>query len=117
MVAPAEVLTKRLYSAVAIAWALALYGLSLLAPAAVRRMVSPLSHWGAKSAERWQTLIRWGLAAAQGRLFECVRPMPEEWPIRKLAARAATTLAGHAPGCPDPPTLDAQAFRGAALAR
>ena len=117
VVAPAETLTKRLYSAAAIGWALALYGLSLLTPTAVRRLVSPWTHWGAKSAERWQTLIRWALAGAQGRLFECVRPMPEEWPIRKVAARAATTLSGHAQSCADPPTLEAQAFRGAALAR
>jgi hypothetical protein len=79
--------------------------------------VSPWAHWGARSAAGWQTLPRWATAAAEGRLFECVRRMPEEWPARRVAARAATTLAGHALASPDPPTLDVQAFQGAALAR
>jgi hypothetical protein len=117
MVAPAETLTKRLYSAAAIGWAFALYGLSLLSPMAVRQLVSPWSHWGARSAAGWQTLPRWAAAAAEGRLFQSVRPMPEEWPARKVAARAATTLAGHTLPSPEPPPLDVQAFYGAALAR
>ena len=117
VVAPAETLTKRLYTAAAIGWALALYGLSLLTPTAVRRLVSPWTHWGARSAAGWQTLPRWAGAAAEGRLFDCVRPMPEEWSARKVAARAATTLAGHALPSPEPPALDVLSFRGAALAR
>lgn len=117
VVAPAETLTKRLYSAAAIGLALALYGLSLLTPTAVRRLVSPWTHWGARSAAGWQTLLRWAEAASTGRLFDCVRPMPEGWPTRKMAARAATTLAGHTLASPDPPALDVAAFHGAALAR
>jgi hypothetical protein len=35
-VGPAETLTGRLFSAAAVGWALALYGLSMLAPAEVR---------------------------------------------------------------------------------
>lgn len=117
VVAPAETLTKRLYTAAAIGWALALYGLSLLSPKAVRHLVSPLRHWGARSAAGWQTLRRWAGAAAAGRLFACVGPMPEEWSARKVAARAATTLAGHALPSPEPPALEVLSFHGAALAR
>lgn len=116
-VVPREILTKRLYSAAAIAWALALYGLSMLSPAAVRALVSPWRHWGATSAGRWQTLQRWAWTAAQGQLFACVRAMPPDWPSRKAAARAATVLGGQALPSPEPPPLDVLAFHGAALAR
>lgn len=116
-VVPSETLTKRLYTASAIAWSLALFGLLLLSPTAIRRLVSPWRIWGAASAARWQTLQRWAGAAAGGRLFQCVRPMPEEWSARKVAARAASTLGAHAFHSPEPPALDVLAFHGAALAR
>ena len=116
-VVPSETLTKRLYTASAIAWTLALFGLSMLSPTAIRRLVSPWGIWGATSAARWQTLQRWAGAAAEGRLFKCVRPMPEEWSARKVAARAASTLGAHALPSPEPPPLDVLAFHGAALAR
>lgn len=117
MVAPAETLTKRLYTAAAIGWALALYGLSMMTPKAVRYLVSPWRLWGARSASGWQTLRRWSTAAAEGRLLGCIGSMPEGWTARKAAARAATTLAGHALPRPDPPALDVLSFQGAALAR
>lgn len=117
VVVPAETLTKRLYTAAAIGWALALYGLALLTPATIRRMVSPWRHWGPRSAVGWQTLGRWARAATKGRLFQCIGPMPEEWPVRMVAARAATMLAGHALPSPEPPTLDVSSFLGAVLAR
>lgn len=116
-VVPSETLTKRLYSAVAIGWALALYGLSMLSPTAVRLQVSPWGHWGAASAAGWQTLRRWVEAAMGGRLFDCVRPMPAWWAVRKVAATAASTLAGYALPVPEPPALDVLAFQGAAQAR
>ena len=116
-VGPSETLTKRLYTASAVAWALALFGLLLMTPKAVRELVSPLGIWGATSAARWQTLLRWAGAAAEGRLFPSLGPMPAEWPARTVAARVATALSAYTLPSPEPPPLDVQAFCGAALAR
>ena len=116
-VAPSETLTKRLYTASAIAWALALYGLLLMTPRAIRELVSPLRIWGTTSGVRWQTLLRWSAAAAAGRLFPTVRGMPDEWPARTVAARVAATLSASTLPSPEPPPLDVQAFHGGALAR
>lgn len=117
-VVPSETLTKRLYTASAVAWALALYGLMAATPRAIRRLVSPWPVVGATSAARWQTLLRWAGAAAEGRLFPPpVRPMPAEWSARTVAARVATTLSACTVPSPAPPPLDVQAFFGAALAR
>jgi hypothetical protein len=117
-VVPSETLTKRLYTASAVGWALALFGLMAAAPKSIRRLVSPWSVWGATSAARWQTLLRWAGAAAEGRLFPLpVRPMPSGWPARTVAGRVATTLSACTVPSPEPPPLDVQAFHGAALAR
>ena len=116
-VAPSETLTKRLYTAPAVGWALALFGLLLMTPRAVRELVSPLRIWGTTSAVRWQTLLRWTGAAAEGRLFPSVRALPREWPPRTVAARVAATLSACTLPSPEPPPLDVQAFHGAALAR
>ncbi|MDP3569350.1 MAG: hypothetical protein Q8S42_01905 [Archangium sp.] len=115
-VGPSETLTKRLYTASAIAWALALFGL-LMTPRAIRELVSPLRIWGTTSGARWQTLLRWAGAAAAGRLFSTVREMPTEWSARTVAARVAATLSACTLPSPEPPPLDVQAFHGAALAR
>lgn len=116
-VAPSETLTKRLYTAPAVGWALALFGLLLMTPRAVRELVSPLRIWGTTSGARWQTLQRWAGAAAAGRLFSMVRELPSEWPARTAAARVATLLSACTLPSPEPPPLDVQAFHGAALAR
>jgi hypothetical protein len=116
MVVPAQTLTKRLYAASAIAWALALFGVALLSPAAIRRLVSPMRIWGDTSARRWVTPFRWATAASEGRLFRCVRPMPPDWPARRVAERVATTIAAHAVPSTGPPAVDVLAFAGAALA-
>jgi hypothetical protein len=116
-VAPSETLTKRLYTAPAVGWALALFGLLLMTPRAVRELVSPLRIWGTTSSARWQTLLRWAGAAAAGRLLPTVRALPPEWPPRTVAARVAATLSACTLPSPEPPPLDVQAFHGAALAR
>jgi hypothetical protein len=115
-VVPAEGLTRRLYGASAIAWALALFGVLAMAADKVRERVSPWKVVGPCAADRWPTLLRWTRAAGDRRLWRCVRPSPPSWSLRRVAERAATTLAGYAPLGPAPP-LDAQAFLGAALAR
>jgi hypothetical protein len=118
VVMPAQTLTKRLYAASAIAWALALMGVALLSPTAIRRLVSPMRIWGDTSARRWAAPFRWATAASEGRLFHCVRATPPDWPARKVAERVATTVAAHAVPSPGPPpAVDLLAFVGAALAR
>ena len=114
-VAPRELLTQRLYSASAIGWALALFGVLGQAAAVVREKVSPLAIWGT-SARRWPTLQRWVAAIRGRRLWRCVRPTPPSWTVRQLAERAATTLAALALPSLEPPPIDVQAFHGAARA-
>jgi hypothetical protein len=112
-VAPAETLTKRLYSAAAIAWSLALFGVLLLTPPAVRALVSPWQVLGAASAPRWVTLFRWCNAAAEGRLFRAVRSLPAG-SARQVAEAVAAAASAHAMPSPEPPPLDVLAFIGAA---
>jgi hypothetical protein len=112
-VAPRETLTHRLFSAPAIALALALFGLAGQSLPEVRKRVSPWVTVGATAASTWVTVPRWTSAIREGRLFETVRHAPEGWAPRQVAARAATTLAAHAPLAPGPPGLIAAAFDGA----
>lgn len=95
-VAPREVLTKRLYSAAAIALALALFAVVKLPLHEVRARVSPLTVVGATAAASWASVPRWCKAVREGRLFE-VRRLPEDWTPRQVAERAATTLAARVP--------------------
>jgi hypothetical protein len=113
MVVPAETLTRRRYSGPSIAWALALFGVALMSPLAIRYLVSPWKTW----SSTWVTPLRWASDASEGRLFRCVRPLPKDWPTRKMAERVATTVAAYAPPSPEPPAVDILAFVGAALAR
>lgn len=109
-VVPRELLTKRLYSAAAIALGLALFGLARLPLHEVRARVSP---WAAvvgyTAAASWRSVPRWTQAVREGRLFEVRRP-PGDWTPRQVAERAATTLAARVPGSVD---LIAAAFQGA----
>jgi hypothetical protein len=114
-VAPAETLTRRLYSAASIAWALALYGLRKLTAAAVRELVSPWRVVGDSSLSRWRTLERWCAAMRAGRLFSRVPPVVIST-ARTIAAAAATAISAFAIPPPDPPPLDVLAFHGAARA-
>jgi hypothetical protein len=112
-VVPAGVLRRRLYTAGAIALALALYGVIGLAPAEVRARVSPLRIVGATAAGGWASLRRWARAVRRGRLFGGVRAPAETATLRQVAARAATTLAAYAPAAGGL-ALDSAAFLGAA---
>jgi hypothetical protein len=115
-VGPAELLTRRLYSAAAIAYALALFAISGLCSRRVRSLVSPLRIVGPTSAARWLTLSRWCSAIREARMFRSVRPAPESWSVRQIAERAATTLASYALPSPEPPSPVELAFHGAARA-
>jgi hypothetical protein len=111
-VVPAETLSGRLYTAAAIALALALYGLSRLASAAVRRQVSP---WQVTASPgSWRTLSRW-CAAADAPLFRKLRPTVGE--SRAVARAVAVALTAYAPPAPEPPrSMLELAFAGAARA-
>lgn len=111
-VTPAEVMTKRLFSAPAIALALALFGMSALSLAEVRARISPWASVGATAAASWVTLRRWVSSVRAGRLF-AVRPMPLDWTARQVAARATTTVAARAPVRTGADSIVADAFVGA----
>jgi hypothetical protein len=113
-VGPSEALAGRLYTASAIALALALYGLQRLASAAVRALVSPMRVVGASSMVRWPTLKRWCRVVGTPGLFSRVRRV--EGTARSVAAEAAASLAAHAVPSLEPPPLHVQAFLGAARA-
>jgi hypothetical protein len=114
-VVPTEALTSRLYTASAIALALALYGLEKLAAAAVRKLVSPMLIVGVTSVTRWLTLRRWCRDVASTRLFRGVRRV--DGSMREVAAAAASSLSAYALPAPEPPPLPTLAFHGAARAR
>lgn len=116
MVGPCEMLTRRLFSASAIAVALALFGVFALALPEVRRLVSPWATVGSTSARTWLSVRRWVAAVREGRLLPVVRRPPAGWSTRQVAERAATTVAAYAPLGPGPPDMLADVFHGAARA-
>ena len=94
-VGPPEALRYRLFSAVAIAWALALFGIVRESSSAVRQRISPWRVVGATAAGGWQTLRRWLLSAAKGQLLPGAGAATG--PPRKVAARLGYALAANAP--------------------
>jgi hypothetical protein len=95
-VGPSELVPRWLFSAPAIGWALWLFGVAKQSAAKVRSQVSPWSTVGATAAAGWVTLRRWASAVRDRRLFALVRRCPAKWSARKVAERAATTLAALA---------------------
>jgi hypothetical protein len=115
-VVPQETRTHRLYTASAIGWALALFGVGRLSAAVVRARTSPWTILGKTADEGWATLRRWVAAVRGGRLFRCVRASPPDFLARQVAERAATTLAANAPPTGPADEIIERAFAGAALA-
>jgi hypothetical protein len=111
-VTPSDILPRRLFSAPAIALALALFGVSEVALTDVRARISPWATVGATAAAGWVSLRRWVADVRAGRLFS-VRAVPETWTARQVAARAATTLAARAPVRAGTDNVLADAFVGA----
>lgn len=114
VVGPRGIVRRRLYSAGAIALAFALYGAAGLAPAEVRRRVSPLRIVGPGAAAGWASLRRWSKAVRARRLFPAVRTLPATATARQVAARAATTLAAYAPAAGGL-AIESAAFLGASM--
>ncbi|WP_437982051.1 hypothetical protein [Sorangium sp. So ce117] len=116
LVVPRGVLGLRVYSAAAIGFALALWGLVLATAAEVRRRVGPAKILGDSAVAGWATLRRWARDVAQRRLFSDAPDPGPSASLRKSAAAVATSLAASA----DPTTralpLEQRAFFGAARA-
>jgi hypothetical protein len=112
-VVPCSVLARRRYSAAAIAYALALWGLVLASAAEVRRRVSPAKHVGATAAAGWAMLRRWARAVKERRLF-ATTPLPPSATFRRVAASAAAALAGRADPASRTRPIEQRAFEAAA---
>jgi hypothetical protein len=116
LVVPREVLPRRQYSAAAIGFALALWGLVQATAIAVRLQISPSTVLGFDAMTGWVTLRRWAKAVKNGCLFSSVPAAGPSATLRDVAALAATALAASA----DPTTrhlpLEQRAFLGAAHA-
>jgi hypothetical protein len=116
VVVPREVQAGRLYSAAAIAFALALWGLVGATAAQVRQRICPAAFVGHAAAAGWATLRRWARAVARGELFPAAPRPAAGAALRSVAASAAAALAALA----DPATrglpLERRAFLGAAHA-
>jgi hypothetical protein len=94
-VGPPEALRYRLFSAVAITWALALFGVERHPSAVVRRRISPWRVLGATAARSWRTLRSWLRSATKGQLLPGASAMSGR--PRELATRLSYTLAAKAP--------------------
>lgn len=114
-VVPSSVLAKRRYSAAAIAYALALWGLVLASAAEVRRQVNPAERVGATAAAGWAMLRRWARAVTQRRLF-ATTPLPARSTWRRVAESAAAALAGRAGPASRTRPIEQRAFEAAARA-
>ncbi len=114
LVVPRELLARRLYTASAIGFALALWALVGATEAVVRTRVSPLPFVGTAAQGSWVTLRRWAAATADGRLFATAtsRAPPARLSRRHQAERAAAALVAIAP---PGSSVEIGAFAGGAL--
>lgn len=85
-------LRRKLYSAFAIAWALALFGLLGLPPPHVRTRVSPWSIWGS-NRQTWRSLTRW---ACEGHVLFGTPWPGDDATTRHRAHRIAMALSARA---------------------
>jgi len=110
-VVPPELVRYRLYSVVAIVWALALFGLEGISASHVRERVSPWSIVGPTAARSWQTLRRWLEAAGRASLLPL--RLPRQGQPRALAAAMAHSLSSRAPPSCRTESIAHQAVSGA----
>ncbi len=101
----------RLFSLVAIVWAIALYGVEHLPSREVHRRVSPWRIVGTSAAHGWKTLRRWLRAAESGALLAktpAVSGTPHE-----IASRLSYVLSASAPPAYRYEPIPEQAVNGA----
>lgn len=96
-VGPRGLLRGRRYSAFAIAWALALFGLIRLTLTAVRETVTLWREEPHTANLGWASLRRWARAVRHRRLFSGLPHPPPTASLRRVAGRAAMALAAEAP--------------------
>jgi hypothetical protein len=116
LVVPRGVLGLRVYSACAIGFALALWGLALATAAEVRRRVGPARILGDSAVTGWATLRRWARDVGQRRLFAGAPDPGNSASLRQRAARAAAALAASADPTTRTAPIEHRAFLGAAHA-
>lgn len=116
VVTPQELRARRLYSAVAIGLALALWGLLRVTITEVRRRISPATILGETAATGWATLQRWARAVATKQLAASAPPAKSGATLRQVAAAAASALAASAAPATRGLPLEQRAFFGAAHA-
>jgi hypothetical protein len=111
-VVPRGILHRRRYTAFAIAWALALFGLLAMRVTDVRERITD---WRAKPETTnlaWAALTRWARAVRDRRLFPGIPRPPAASTLRRVAARAAMALAGESPPSARELSEDVQAGYG-----
>lgn len=97
LVVPRELLPRRMYTASAIALALALWAIVGMTETGVRARVCPHAVIGTSAYGKWATLRRWARDTRDGCLFGSGRAPPAEFTLRKHAERAAAALLALAP--------------------
>jgi hypothetical protein len=115
-VGPRGLVRRHLFSAGAIAVALALWSIMEQAAVEVRRQISPFPARGFDSVLGWAHLRRWIRAVRNRRLFGDVRAAPSGWTARQVAARVAMTVASLGPRSSAEAPLLERVFTGAAHA-
>lgn len=96
-VGPADIAPRYLYSAPAIAWAIALFGLAKMSVAQVRRSVAVWRRVGATAYGRWSTLMRWLRDVQETRLFPGTPHVTACFGLRRFAEALAACIAAQAP--------------------
>ncbi len=111
MVAPPEVCRYRLFSSIAIVWALVLFGIERLSAAEVRKRISPWRKVGFTACRGWQTLGKWIRSAKSGSLF----PVKSRWAQKpqQVAGSIAWKLTALAPPQMGTESIARQAVSGA----
>jgi hypothetical protein len=110
LVVPKGVVSRRRFTATAIAFALALYGSSLPVEI-VRRLVNPLRIVGEAAQGDWIQLRRWARAARCGELFANARPCLPSDTLRQAAQRLSSMFVGLS-GLPSTEPFEVRAFVG-----
>lgn len=110
LVVPRGMLAWKHFSASAIGYAIALWGLGHRSAPEVRRQTSKER---VGNEDRWATLRRWVKEIRDRVLFGRLRRVPTSWSLRQIAARAAAGLAAEASPSLRTARLEVQAFVGA----
>ena len=114
IVVPREIRGRWQYSAAAIAFALALWGLVLATTRDVRKRVSPRATHGVSGIFGWKTVRRWAGAVRERRLFPATPSPGKAATLRQVAASAAAACAACASPLTRAFAIEQRAFLGAA---